>query len=82
MAKETDSINQEQRPRPCPQNCALCSQQQQIYCASKMLFDLSRLYQELRQQIAGIESAVAHIQEQTSPAGGDGQLSVPFIESD
>ena len=45
-----------------------------------MLFDLSRAYQETRQQLAAVEAAVADIQAQLQPTGTDGQLSMPFIE--
>ena len=45
-----------------------------------MLFDLSRSYQEARQQIASVEAAIAGIQAQLQSTGTDGQLSIPFIE--
>ena len=45
-----------------------------------MLFDLSRSYQEARQQMASVEAAIAGIQAQLQPKEGDGQLSIPFIE--
>ena len=51
---------------------------QQIYCTTKMLFDLSRAYQEQRQQIASVESAVAAIREQLKPTTATDQLSLPF----
>ena len=70
----------QQSPRPCPQDCNRCGIQQQIFCSTKMLFDLSRAYQESRQQIASMEAAIAGIQAQLQSAGTDGQLSTPFIE--
>ena len=68
-------------PRPCPQDCLRCSVSQQVYCSTKMLFDLSRAYQEARQQITSVEAAIAGIQAQLQSAGTDGQLSTPIIES-
>lgn len=67
-------------PRPCPQNCALCGTQQQVYCTTKMLFDLSRAYQEARQQIAAVEKAVADIRTHLE-AKDETPLSTPVIES-
>lgn len=46
-----------------------------------MLFDLSRAYQETRQQIASAEAAIAGIQAQLQSTGTDGQLSTPIIEA-
>ena len=46
-----------------------------------MLFDLSRSYQEARQQIASVEAAIAGIQAQLQSTGTDGQLSTPIIEA-
>ncbi len=71
----------QQSPRPCPQDCNRCGIQQQIFCSTKMLFDLSRAYQEARQQMASMEAAIAGIQAQLQSAGTDGQLSTPFIEA-
>lgn len=68
-------------PRPCPQDCLRCSVSQQVYCSTKMLFDLSRSYQEARQQIASVEAAIAGIQAQLQSTGTDGQLSTPIIET-
>ena len=68
-------------PRPCPQDCLRCSVSQQVYCSTKMLFDLSRAYQETRQQIASAEAAIAGIQAQLQSTGTDGQLSTPIIEA-
>lgn len=51
---------------------------QQVYCTSKMLFDLSRAFQESRRQQAGIVQAVAEIQERLKPKEQEAQLSIPF----
>lgn len=67
-------------PRPCPMNCALCPMPQQIFCATKMLFDLSRAYQEQRQQLADIALSVATLQSQLQSTPDTPQLSIPFIE--
>ncbi len=68
-------------PRPCPQDCSRCSVSQQVYCSTKMLFDLSRAYQEARQQIASVKAAIAGIQAQLQPKEGEAPLSTPFIEA-
>ena len=66
------------QPRPCPQDCSKCSTPQHIFCSAKMLFDLSRAYQEQRQQSAELAKAVADIQEQLKPKEQEVQLSLPF----
>lgn len=46
-----------------------------------MLFDLSRAYQETRQQLAAVTSSVAAIQAQLQPKDGEASLSTPIIET-
>ena len=75
-ASETD--RQQPQPRPCPQDCSKCSTPQHIFCSAKMLFDLSRAYQEQRQQSAELAKAVADIQQQLKPKEQEVQLSLPF----
>lgn len=65
------------QPRPCPQDCSKCSTPQHIFCSAKMLFDLSRAYQEQRQQTAGLAKAMADIQQQLKKEQ-EVQLSLPF----
>ena len=71
----------QQSHRPCPQDCNRCSISQQIFCSTKMLFDLSRSHQEARQRIAAMEAAIAEIQSQLQPKDTDTPLSTPFIEA-
>jgi hypothetical protein len=68
----------QQQPRPCPQDCSRCSTQQHIFCSTKMIFDLSRAFQESRRQQAEIVQAVAEIQERLKPKEQEAQLSIPF----
>ena len=68
-------------PRPCPQDCSRCPVSQQVYCSTKMLFDLSRAYQETRQQLAAMESVMAAIQSQLQPKDDNAPLSTPIIEA-
>jgi len=68
----------QQQPRPCPQDCSRCSTQQHIFCSTKMIFDLSRAFQEQRRQQAEIVQAVAEIQERLKPKEQEAQLSIPF----
>ena len=77
-ASEAD--RQQPQPRPCPQDCSKCSTPQHIFCSAKMLFDLSRAYQEQRQQSAELAKAVADIQEQLKPKDQEVQLSIPFTD--
>ena len=76
----SDAARQPQ-PRPCPQDCSKCTTPQHIFCSAKMLFDLSRAYQEQRQQTAELAKAVADIQQQLKKEQ-EVQLSIPFVEQD
>lgn len=71
---------QTQQPRPCPQNCRMCPMPQQIFCATKMLFELSRSQQTLRDQISELSDAVGTLQDQMKPKDDGGQLSLPFAK--
>ena len=78
MAQEKDTNSQQQpQVRPCPQDCRLCPMTQQIFCSTKMLFDLSRSQQVLRDQMSELSKAVGTLQEQMKK-GDDDQLSIPF----
>jgi hypothetical protein len=88
MAQETkqptDGVQQQQQQpqaRPCPQDCRMCPMTQQIFCATKMLFDLSRSQQVLRDQVSELSKEVGILRDQMKPKGEDGQMSIPFIES-
>ena len=72
--------HQQPQPRPCPQDCSRCSTQQHIFCSTKMIFDLSRAFQESRRQQAEIAQAVVAIQEQLKPKEQESQLSIPFTD--
>lgn len=47
-----------------------------------MLFDLSRAYQEQRQQLADIAKVMNELQAQLQTKADDTQLSIPFVEQD
>ena len=79
-AGEGPAVAEQPKPRPCPQDCNRCGTAQQIFCCTKMLFDLSRAQMEARQQIAAVEKSIADIQMQLQPRENDTQLSIPFIE--
>lgn len=80
--KETPKQEQEQapQPRPCPQDCRMCGMSQQIFCSTKMLFDLSRSQQTLREQVDELAKAVGDLQDRLQPKEQDGELSIPFSE--
>lgn len=73
-------VTQQPKPRPCPQDCSRCSSEQHIFCSTKMLFDLSRAFQESRRQQAEIVQTVAEIQERLKPKEQEAQLSIPFTD--
>jgi hypothetical protein len=87
MAQETkqptEGVQQQQQQpqaRPCPQDCRMCPMTQQIFCATKMLFDLSRSQQETSKRLSMLELSLDDIKEQLQPKQEDGQLSIPFAE--
>lgn len=69
-----------QQPRPCPQDCRMCGINQQVFCTTKMLFDLSRSQQVLHDQIKELSDAVGILREQMPKKEDDGQLSIPFAK--
>lgn len=81
-AQKQEGAQQQQQPqaRPCPQDCRLCGMNQQIFCSTQMVFNLSRAVQEARQQISLLEMAVDDIKEQLQPKQEEAQLSIPFSE--
>ena len=87
MAKETEQTNTkpateaaEQQARPCPQDCRLCGTSQQLFCTTKMLFDLSKAQQRLAQKMEAMEKSVADIQSHLQPKEADGELVLPFAK--
>lgn len=78
----SQGTSQQPQPRPCPQDCSRCSTQQHIFCSTKMLFDLSRAFQESRRQQAEIVQAVDEIQERLKPKEQESQLSIPFTDQE
>lgn len=79
-AGEGSAVAEQPKPRPCPQDCNRCGTAQQIFCCTKMLFDLSRAQMEARQQIAAVEKSIADIQMQFQPREDNLQPSLPFAE--
>lgn len=76
---QSASATAQPQPRPCPQDCSKCATPQHVFCAAKMLFDLSRAFQESRRQQAELAQAVADIQQQLKKEQ-EVQLSLPFAE--
>jgi len=71
---------QQPQARPCPQDCRLCGMNQQVFCSTKMLFDMSRAIQVMSQQIAAVEKSVADLQAQMQKEEQGGELTLPFSE--
>lgn len=88
MAKENETNRQEAaaqqpqapQPKPCPQDCRQCSVSQQIFCTTKMLFDLSRAMQDTSQRLSALELALDGIKDQLQPKTQDGELAMPYTE--
>ena len=78
MAQDKDNtVNQSQTTlRPCPQDCRMCPMTQQIFCSTKMLFDLSRSQQAMAMQMTKLIEAVNELQQKQDAD----QLSIPFSE--
>ena len=68
------------QPRPCPQDCRQCGINQQIFCTTKMLFDLSRRQQILEAAVGEMAKTLADIQEQMREKEQNDELSIPFSE--
>ena len=87
MAQEiqnpTEGAAQQQpqpQARPCPQDCRRCGMNQQIYCSTQMLFNLSRAQQETNKRLSLLELGMDDIKEQLQPKQEEAQLSIPFAE--
>ena len=88
MAKDKDTTQQEAatqqpqapQPRPCPQDCRQCNSAQQLFCTTKMLFDMSRSQQILRDQMSELSQTVDLLKNQLQPKEQKGELSIPFTE--
>ena len=64
--------------RPCPQDCGKCSSWQQVYCCTKMTFNLSKVTNEARAEIAALRSEIAELRS-TLPEKAD-ELSTPTTQ--
>lgn len=49
--------------RPCPQDCGKCGPWQQMFCCTKMVFDLSRNLQVARQEVAQLKDEIAELRK-------------------
>ena len=73
-------MQQAPQARPCPQDCRQCGMNQQIYCSTQMLFNLSRAQQETSKRLSMLELAIDDIKEQVQPKQEEAQLSIPFAD--
>lgn len=71
---------QQPQARPCPQDCRLCGMNQQMYCATQMVFNLSRTVQDISQRLSLLELSLDDVKEQVQPKQEEAQLSIPFSE--
>lgn len=77
---ENKETTQQEQPRPCPQDCRMCGVSQQVFCSTKMLFDMSRTIQALGQKVAEMETAIGGIQAEMQKSNTPDQLAIPFSE--
>jgi len=49
--------------RPCPQDCSKCGPWQQMFCCTKMIFDLSKNLQIARQEVAQLRAEIAELKK-------------------
>ena len=80
MTEGTQQQQQQPQARPCPQDCRKCGMNQQIYCSTQMLFNLSRVAQDTSKRISLLELALDDIKEQVQAKQEEVQLSIPFAE--
>lgn len=64
--------------RPCPQDCGKCGPWQQMFCCTKMVFDLSRNLQVARQEVAQLKDEIAELRKSMPMANSE--LSNPEID--
>lgn len=69
---------QQPQARPCPQDCRMCGINQQVFCTTKMLFDLSRRQQVMEMAVGEITKALIGIQAQLQKKDEAAELSIPF----
>jgi hypothetical protein len=78
QAQPQQPTPQQPQARPCPQDCRMCGINQQVFCATKMLFDLSRRQQVLEMAVGEITKALIDIRAQLQKKGEATELSIPF----
>lgn len=78
MAKEMETT--QPQARPCPQDCRMCPMTQQVFCTTKMLFNLSRTVQETSQRISVLELTMDDIKNQLQPKVQEGDLLMPMTD--
>lgn len=78
QAQPQQPTPQQPQARPCPQDCRMCGISQQVFCTTKMLFDLSRRQQVLEMAVKEITKALIGIQAQLQEKGEATELSIPF----
>ena len=59
---DDNTVKQEApKGRPCPKDCEKCTPWQQMYCCTKMVFDLSKDLQSARQEVAQLKGEVTEL---------------------
>ena len=72
MDKNTENQSQERlesgsaMPRPCPQECIKCSPWQQLFCCTKMLFELSKTVNGLSGTITEAKTKIEKLSSEVS----------------
>lgn len=63
-------------PRPCPEDCSKCSLGQQVYCVTKMVYQLSQRFDNLE---ARINDSLNNILELLEHVDLPNELSKPMV---
>lgn len=58
---QAEQVSQQPEVRPCPQDCSKCGPWQQMFCCTKMMFDLSRSLQTARQEVEQLRLEVTEL---------------------
>ena len=64
MEKNTAKQSQQtSQARPCPQDCGKCNPWQQVYCCSKMMFEFSRNFQSMKDEIGQLHEEIVELRK-------------------
>ena len=62
MAEENNNIPQQ--PRACPKDCRICSMAQQIFCSTRMTFNLYEVIGKMNERLDVMEDSILSMQQE------------------